>query len=138
MKKVFHKISSVCLALIVLLSTVSFTIDSHYCGDILVDTSLFGKVETCGMEEQKTSSSTDCDITKKDCCSDEQIIVEGQDTLKITFDKLEKEQQIFVASFIYSYINLFTSSESKDTAFKDYSPPPLIRDVQILDQTFLI
>ena len=138
MKKIFYKISSFSMALLVLFSTLSFTVESHYCGDILVDISLFGKVETCGIEEQKTSSSSDCDITKKNCCSDEQIIVEGQDTLKITFDKLEKEQQIFVASFIYSYINLFTSSESKDFAFKDYSPPPLIRDVQILDQTFLI
>tara|TARA_Y100001934_G_scaffold29365_1_gene32195 strand:+ start:196 stop:612 length:417 start_codon:yes stop_codon:yes gene_type:complete len=138
MKKIFFKIASFCMALLVLFSTFSFTLASHYCGDVLVDSSLFGKVETCGMEVQKTSTSSNCDITKKNCCSDEQILVEGQDTLKITFDKLEKEQQIFVASFVYSYINLFTSSESKDFAFKDYSPPPLIRDVQILDQTFLI
>lgn len=32
------------MALLVMLSTVSFTIESHYCGDVLVDSSLFGKV----------------------------------------------------------------------------------------------
>ena len=138
MKKVFHKISSVCLALIVLLSTVSFTIDSHYCGDTLVDSSLFGHVETCGMEVQQQSPSSECDISKKDCCSDEQVIVEGQDTLKTSFDKLDKDQQLFVAAFIHTYINLFFESQEDLNSYRDYTPPPLVRDIQVLDQTFLI
>jgi hypothetical protein len=138
MKEVFYKISSFCMALLVLLSTVSFTIDSHYCGDVLVDSSIFGHVETCGMEVQQKSSSSGCDITKKDCCSDEQLIVDGQDTLKTSFDKLQKEQQLFVATFIYTYVNLFTEEQTENDTFKDYSPPPLVRDIQVLDQTFLI
>ena len=138
MKKIFYKISSFFMALLVLLSSTSFTIESHYCGDILVDASFLGTAKTCGMEVQKTSSSTDCDITKKDCCSNEQLLVQGQDTLKISFDKLEKEQQLFVVALVQSYIYLFEYNEAKIKSFKDYSPPPLIRDVQVLDQTFLI
>ncbi|RFN58943.1 HYC_CC_PP family protein [Marixanthomonas ophiurae] len=138
MKKVFYKISSACLALIVLLSTVSFTVDSHYCGDTLVDSSLFGHVETCGMEVQQQSSSSECDISKKDCCSDEQVIVEGQDTLKTSFDKLDKDQQLFVAAFIHTYLNLFFESQEDLNSYRDYTPPPLVRDIQVLDQTFLI
>lgn len=126
------------MALLVLLSTVSFTVDSHYCGNTLVDSSMFGHVETCGMEVQQKSSSSECDITNKDCCSDEQFIVDGQDNLKTSFDKLEKEQQLFVATFIYIYINLFTESQTEQNSFRDYSPPPLVRDIQILDQTFII
>ncbi|WP_047418830.1 hypothetical protein [Cellulophaga sp. Hel_I_12] len=138
MKKVFYKISSACLALIVLLSTVSFTVDSHYCGDTLVDSSLFGHVETCGMEVQQQSPSSECDISKKDCCSDEQVIVEGQDTLKTSFDKLDKDQQLFVAAFIHTYINLFFESQEDLNSYRNYIPPPLVRDIQVLDQTFLI
>ncbi len=138
MKKILYKISSFFMALLVLLSTTSFTIESHYCGDILVDASFLGTAKTCGMEVQKTSTSTDCDITKKDCCSNEQLIIEGQDNLNTSFDKLEKEQQNFVVALIQSYIYLFESNEANITSFKDYSPPPLIRDVQVLDQTFLI
>ena len=126
------------MALLVFVSTMSFTIESHYCGDVLVDTSVFGKVESCGMEVQQKTSSTECDITKKDCCSDEQLVVDGQDNLKISFDKLDKEQQILVATFIYSYVNLFTELQTENISFRDYSPPPLVRDVQVLDQTFLI
>jgi len=138
MKKVFYKISSASLALIVLLSTVSFTVDSHYCGDTLVDSSLFGHVETCGMEVQQQSPSSECDISKKDCCSDEQVIVEGQDTLKTSFDKLDKDQQLFVAAFIHTYTNLFFESQEDLNSYRDYTPPPLVRDIQVLDQTFLI
>lgn len=126
------------MALIVLLSTVSFTLDSHYCGDTLVDSSLFGHVETCGMEVQQQSPSSECDISKKDCCSDEQVIVEGQDTLKTSFDKLDKDQQLFVAAFIHTYINLFFESQKDLNSYRGYSPPPLVRDIQVLDQTFLI
>lgn len=138
MKAKFFKIVSFCMALLVFVSTMSFTIESHYCGDVLVDTSVFGKVESCGMEVQQKTSSTECDITKKDCCSDEQLVVDGQDNLKISFDKLDKEQQILVATFIYSYVNLFTELQTENISFRDYSPPPLVRDVQVLDQTFLI
>ena len=126
------------MALLVLLSTVSFTVDSHYCGDTLVDSSLFGHVKTCGMEVQQQSNSSECDISKKDCCSDEQVIVEGQDTLKTSFEKLDKDQQLFVAAFIHTYINLFFESQEDLNSFRDYTPPPLVRDIQVLDQTFLI
>jgi hypothetical protein len=138
MKNTFYKISSFSMALLVLLSTLSFTVESHYCGDVLVDFSMFRHVETCGMDIQQKLSSSECSITNKDCCKDEQFTIVGQDNLKTSFDKLEKEQQIFVATFLYSYINLFEGSQNKNPTYKDYSPPPLVRDVQVLDQTFLI
>ena len=126
------------MALLVLLSTVSFTVESHYCRGILVDSSLFGHVETCGMEVQQKPSSSECNITKKDCCSDEQITIKGQETLKTSFDKIEKSQQIFVAAFIHTYLNLFFEPQTDFNSFKDYSPPLLVRDIQVLDRTFLI
>lgn len=138
MKHFFYKISSFSMAILVLLSTLSFTVDSHYCGDVLVNSSLFGHAETCGMEVQQKKISSECDIIKKDCCSDEQIIVDGQNELKTSFDMLEKEQQLFVAAFFYAYINLFEEPQTDINSYGDYSSPPLVRDVQVLDQTFLI
>lgn len=138
MRKYFHSIASFCMALIVFMSTLSFTIESHYCGDVLVDSSIFGAVESCSMEVQQEPSSKECDLTKKNCCSEEQLVVDGQDNLKISFDNLDKEQQLLVATFVNSYIKLFTDSQTDNIPFRDYSPPPLIRDVQVLDQTFLI
>lgn len=73
-----------------------------------------------------------------DCCSDVEIIIEGQDDVKIAFDQFTFEQQVFITSFAISYINLFEGFDSNVIPFKDYSPPPLILDIHILDQSFLI
>ena len=128
------------MALIVLFSTMSFAVDMHYCGDHLVDFSLFEKVDSCMMKPEMSKSSSECTLMDMDmdCCSDIAIVVEGQDDLNIPFDQLTFEQQLFLTSFIYSNLNLFEGLDQNVIPFKDYSPPPLIREIQILDQTFLI
>ena len=140
MKDIFRKIASIAMAFTVILSTMSFSVDMHYCGDHLVDFSLYDKVDTCMMKAKMGKSSTDCKLSRMamDCCSDVEIVVEGRDDLKISFDQLNFEQQLFLVTFAYSYINLFQGLEENSIPFIDYSPPPLIRDIQILDQTFLI
>ena len=137
MKQIFHKISSFLMAIVVLFSTMSFTIDMHYCGDSLVETAIFHKAKGCGMEMEKPSTDG-CSIKVKDCCSDEQLIIDGQDELKITFDKLTFDQQVFVASFVYTYINLFEGLEENVTSYRDYVPPLVIRQIYKLDETYLI
>ena len=128
------------MALIVLFSTMSFSVDMHYCGGHLVDFSLSEKVDTCMMKAELSKSSSECAVMdmEMDCCSNVEIVIEGRDDLKISFDQLTFDQQLFVASFVYTYINLFERFDENIIPFKDYSPPPLIRDIQILDQTFLI
>nr|WP_286107214.1 hypothetical protein [Arenibacter sp. M-2] len=125
------------MAIVVLFSTMSFTIDMHYCGDNLVETAIFHKAKGCGMEMEKPSTDG-CSIKVKDCCSDEQLIIDGQDELKISFDKLTFDQQVFVASFVYTYINLFEGLEKNVTSFRDYVPPLVIRQIYKLDETYLI
>ena len=126
------------MALLVLLSTFSFAIESHYCGDVLVDTSWFGEAESCGMDVQHKPTSEENSFENNNCCNDELIAIDGQEVLSISLEDLTFEQQLFVVSFIYSYINLYEGTDSKIIPFKNYSPPPLIRDVQTLDQVFLI
>lgn len=138
MKQVFHKIMSILMASVVLFSTMSFTIDMHYCGDTLMDTAIFQKAKTCGMEMKSTSNNPECSIVKKDCCKEEQKVVEGQKELKISFDKLTFEKQIFVASFVYSYINLFEGFESNVSSYEEYKPPLVIKRIYKLDETYLI
>lgn len=139
MKETFGKITAFLMALMVLFSTMSFSVDMHFCGDHLVDFSFAEKVDTCMMTEMSKSSG-ECTVMEMemDCCSDVEVTMEGQNDLKISFNQLTFDQQVFVASFVYSYIDLFEGIDENIVPFKDYSPPPLIRDVQILDQSFLI
>jgi hypothetical protein len=137
MKKVFHKIMSLFLAFVVLFSTMSFTVNMHYCGDALAETAIFHKAEGCGMEMDQPSSEG-CDIAKKNCCKDEQLVINGQDELQLQVDKISFEQQIFIASFVYTYLNLFEGLENNVSSYEEYRPPLVIRQLYKIDETYLI
>jgi hypothetical protein len=137
MKKVFHKIVSLAMAFVVLFSTMSFTVNMHYCGDTLVETAFFHKAKGCGMEMEKPSTKS-CSITKKSCCDDKQLSVEGQDELQLTVDKISFEQQVFIASFVYTYINLFENIDENVSSFEAYKPPLVVRQIFKIDETYLI
>lgn len=137
-KKTLHKVSAVLLSFIVLFSTMSFTVDFHYCGDTLVDTAILQKAENCGMEMEKPAPVSDCNVSKKNCCSDKELVVVGADDLKKSNETLTSDQHLFVASFIYTYVNLFEGLEENETSYKDYSPPLVHRRIYKLDETYLI
>ena len=138
MNQFLKKISPLLMAFVVLFSTMSFSISKHYCGDNLVDSALFSKAESCGMELEKPSPNNDCSIQKSNCCSDVIKQFEGQNELETQVINLDFDQQLFIASFIYSYINLFEGLEKNIVPFKNYSPPLIVTDIQVLDQVFLI
>ncbi|HCO82191.1 MAG TPA: hypothetical protein DIT95_01480 [Arenibacter sp.] len=138
MKKVFHKVLAVSMAFVVMLTTMSFTVDMHFCGASLVDLSFYSNADSCGMEKEQPTQDCETEINSKSCCSEHQLIKEANQDLKISFDKLTFEQQTFVAAFFYSYINLFEGNDENISPFIDYSPPFLKRDVQILYEVFLI
>ncbi|PHR98283.1 MAG: hypothetical protein COA80_05705 [Leeuwenhoekiella sp.] len=139
MKQIASKIGAVLMAFVVLFTTMSFTVNMHYCGDLLVDFSLTNHTKSCGME-QSPDNVGDCEtqLTKKSCCSDKELSAKAQEDLKPAFNDLDINQQLFITSFLCAYALLFEPQEADFNAFEAYSPPPLIRDVQTLDQVFRI
>ena len=137
MKQVSHKIMSFIMAIVVLFSTMSFAVSMHYCGDNLVETAMFHKAKGCGMEMEKPSTE-DCKVIKKNCCSDKQFVVDGQDELQLQVDVISFEQQVFLASYIYSYINLFEGLENNVSSYGEYEPLLANRQIFKLDETYLI
>ena len=133
MRKNFQKSISALLALLVLVSTFSFTVDKHFCGNMLVDLAVFSEAETCGME-----MDPEMGLAEDSCCTNQKTAVEGQDELKISFQSLDLDQQVFLTSFTHTFINLFEGTPLEVIPFKDYSPPLLVTDIQVLDQVFLI
>ena len=123
------------MAFVVLFSTMSFTFNMHYCGDTLVETAIFHKAKGCGMEMEKPSTDG-CSITKKNCCDDEQLVVDGQDDLQ--FDKISYDQQLLIASFVYSYISLFEGLDKNVSSYEEYKPPLVVRQLYKIDETYLI
>jgi len=137
MHKIFRQIASLCLALIVMMSTLSFTISKHYCSNILVDTAIVQPAKTCGMHDKDHDKKERHD--KKDGCCDEDIkIIEGQDELKVSsLDfNLEIPAQIAVFTLIYVFPEIYTFKGEK--IFNNYQPPDYACNFQILNQVFLI
>jgi hypothetical protein len=137
MKQIFHKIMSLLMAFVVLFSTMSFTVNMHYCGDTLVETAIFQKAEGCGMEMDKPSTKG-CEITKKNCCNDEQLVVDSQNELQLQVDTILLEQQEFIASFVYTYINGFEGLDSNVSSYEEYKPPLVIRQIFKIYETYFI
>lgn len=133
MKSTFVKISSLSLAFLVLLSTFSFTVDKHYCGDFLVDVSFTGDAKGCGMDMDDASTKM------KNCCKDEVQNIDGQDELQqISIQKFSFEKQQFLVSFINSYQSIFTIVDKEIDYYKDFSPPDIPKDYQSFYQVYII
>lgn len=135
-KKSLHKIFSILLSLLLLCSTVSFTVEKHFCGDVLIDVSVFSEAQKCVSEAFEIEMAK---ITKVHCCKDTVDLIKGQDLL--TFKKmedLELEQQWFLTSFTYSYLNLFEDLSQYIIPHEYYSPPYLIINRQVSHQVFII
>ena len=125
------------MALVVLFSTLSFTVNMHYCGDTLVETVIFQKAKGCGMDMEQQSSEG-CSVTKKNCCDDKQLAIEGQDELQLQVDKITFEQHLFNATFANTYINRFEGLDNNVSSLEEYKPPLVVRQLFKIDETYLI
>lgn len=132
MKQFLTKISSFTLAFLVLFSTFSFTVDTHYCGDFLVDISFTGDTDVCGMEMEKIAEN-------RSCCKDEVHQIEGQDELQINkVENITFENQQFLGAFLISYKDLFVETDATSKVYPNLSPPDISFDYQVSYQSFLI
>ncbi|WP_262420212.1 HYC_CC_PP family protein [Flagellimonas meishanensis] len=136
MKKGFHPSVSVFLALMVLLSTVSWTVDKHLCMGKVMDLSFFVSAKDCATEAAMDALEDELD--QNGCCEDESFTLKGQDDLKFSWSDLDVEQQIFLVAFLRFHLELFLLLEQLPVANDKYPPPMLVMDIHVLDQVFLI
>lgn len=126
------------MGLLLLLSTISWKVEKHYCMGRLMNVALFTDAETCGMDMTMSMPEDSLDETKNSCCDDEVIFVDGQDDLKISFNDLNVEQQSFLIALTYTYLGALQDVRQKPVPHEQYPPPLLIKDIQLLDEVYLI
>jgi hypothetical protein len=129
---------------LVLLSSTSFTFGMHFCMGQLESIALFSGAEPCEMATQKSPCASDkhdsdCDhkITKKSCCEDQTVVMEGhEDLTQVSKVAVPDFQMIAV---LYAVVSILFSATAVDHySFNDYSPPLIGRDITVLVQSFLI
>ncbi|MEM6685139.1 MAG: hypothetical protein AAF617_05025 [Bacteroidota bacterium] len=136
MRKFLKHTCCILLAFLVLGSTFSFTINEHICSGVKMSMSIGFEADTCGMEE-KTTPSDQTTLQQVPCCSDISTLIQGQDELP-TQQNADINTQTFLQAYVYSYIFILEATDTEKTVYTPYVPPPLIRDIQLLDETFLI
>jgi hypothetical protein len=137
MNQFLHKILATVMAFVVLFSTMSFTVDMHFCGDTLVSIAMFQKASSCGMKMEKPAAEG-CAIVKNNCCKDKQMFIDGQDELQLSLATITLEQQVFFTSFVVAYVNLFKGLDTATTIYPAYKEPLVRRQLYKLVETYLI
>ncbi len=128
-----HRILAVTLSVLVLISTLTFTVEKHYCGNHLVDTAILSSAKKCGGMDAE-----DITYTSKPCCKDTVDVVEGQDELTKNEARTFDLETITLFSFVYTFEELFKSLEKPLIPHKNYAPPNIVKDIHVLDETYLI
>ena len=140
MKKVFLNTGSVALAFILLFSTLSFTVDKHYCGSSLIGHGVFSPAKKCKSEMVSCSAEKSFHMAKeKDfCCSNKKESIDGQDELKISSFSFDPVQSNYLIPLSFILPRLIPELPLKAIPSLYYKPPLLVADIQVIDQIFLI
>ncbi|MDC3133133.1 hypothetical protein OA501_02855 [Flavobacteriaceae bacterium] len=137
MQKRILDIIAVLMAVVVLLSTMTFTLSTHYCGNVLVDTAIFKAAKDCGMK-MESSSINSFAITQESCCLDKQLIVEGQDVIKIVLEAVEINKKTFVSGLSLKATFKIERRKSPKFNLRKYIPPSIVKPIHQLDEVYLI
>ncbi len=136
--KALKNIASLFLSLLVVLSSMSFTVNLHLCMGELESVRIMTDAPACDMHRKSCHGPEPDKSSKEDCCEDEQRILHGQDELSKApaFQKAQPEL-VAVLSLLVSYLTADTELPLID-AIAVYTPPLLPRDIPVLIQSFLI
>lgn len=131
-------IISILMSLLLLLSSAGITYAQHFCGEF----EMMAKI-TLGQEKMT------CGMVVEDACGDEQegthTCCDNQYAQIATDDNFATSQSsyqitpVFAASFVSIFVlqsQPLLKSQQPEVAF--YYPPPLIKDLPVLYETFLI
>ena len=130
-----HRTGSIIMAILVMLSTVSVTVEKHYCKDHLVDVAIFGKAKKCGPESEMPTKKSPV----KSCCDDVLEVYQGQDQLHKADYQFHIENLVFISNVpFFDELVLSLEGLSKVHLPQHYIPPNPEVNLQILHQTFLI
>tara|TARA_R110001583_G_scaffold10851_2_gene49792 strand:- start:1039 stop:1452 length:414 start_codon:yes stop_codon:yes gene_type:complete len=110
MKVFMYKIGVFFLTILLLLSSVSFTINKHLCGGQVFSKSYYGKATDCGMKDDSctTKNLTLTSFSKKSCCKNEKSVVNGSLFKKAKKLKLNNVNLLnpFFNSFYFPFFKL--------------------------------
>lgn len=142
MKKSALHTFSVLMAILVLFSTISFTVEKHFCGKSLVGHAVFSSVEKCKSETHSCGvegmMSGHMKMGKDSCCSDETEKITGQDELNLYSISYNLVPQTFIIPKTFLWVDLLPEVSPEAINYPPYQPPQLVYDFRVMCQVFII
>lgn len=136
--KIFRTILCSLLALLVLISSSSFTVNMHLCGGHVQSVSVIEKATPCAMELAKTPPCHKSMAKKKSCCTEDHITFEGKSFKSHEVTSLLLLQSFWVVELpLISDLNIPVASAT-EFHLSQYSPPLIDRDITLQLRSFLI
>jgi len=139
------------LALLMLLTSLGFHLDAHFCQGKLKSLSLFGKAkncyelaggmtkETCSKHVQDHSEVPGDQVNQKACCTDHSLYVQSQQNpVNVSFDAqtIELTQQFIIAFTLAFFSN--EQVENTSPLLAQDKIPRFSKDIYVLNQAFLL
>ena len=142
---VFRKTILLMLTLLVLVSSTGVAVGMHLCGGKLQDITFFGNEADCPMEEKQKlpachkaphTSNSDEDT----CCDDETIVLATGDQAANPKAVIKPSTQdlTFAATLFVVLGQLFFSEPATEPGYLAYASPPIVRDIPVFVQSFLL
>ena len=140
------------LSFLMLITSVSLTVDMHFCRGQLTTFSFFGKTKTC-QEISKIERMKKCPhfkkmmaqnkavgINEKGCCENKTVLIEldkDQDIQTTTFT-LNKPLKHFIKAYVITFSPYNIDIKREMPPFTLYKPPLIIRDIPVLLESYLL
>jgi hypothetical protein len=140
--QVLHFFLALLLSASTVFSSTGVRISQHWCGNILVNATIWGDAEPC--DHFSSSCEKNCAFHQKlaaaakNCCQERTVVVEGGDE--------DYQASALVLEVIHSLADIDRPLESvlayhdsfSWVSVQDFAPPPLEQDLQSLFQSYLI
>lgn len=134
--KTFRAISTVALAILILVSSTSFVIGMHFCMGEVQDVAFFARAEGCVMDKELPACHQPA---KKQCCDDETVVHKGDD-FKVSPVVISHAGSSFevVAPSLIAISEIIPERPLPHAEYYNYDPPLRSPDLTVRHQVFLI
>lgn len=138
MKIILQKSFSVLMALLILASTVSWTVNKHLCMGRVVDVALFAHAEDCGMDMALDVVGDKGNLLDNHCCAEQSLTIKAQEDLKLSWNDLDLGFQTFLVTFPFTFAYMLNDDSRESFPDQTYPPPLIVKDIYLLHEVFLI
>lgn len=128
------------MCLLLVMSTSGLAYAQHFCGDNeMVATLTIGEEKlSCGMADLEGDTCADEKAESHTCCDNQYTQITTDDNFNASQDTFQVPANFATAFISICILQTENYATHRAANFSEYHPPPLIKNIPVLYETFLI